>query len=188
MNRAQRNWWLNFAWFQAAWPVCVIGAAHGWVWPGVALAAGFTLWQLAPGRAKPGDATNVFRFLSCGLVLDTAWQQLGIVAYASVWPAPGFAPIWLLALWVALGLGVNHSLAVFRRNWLAFALLASVGSPLSYAAAARLGAVTWLAPDWLVILCLGPVWALLVALLFRQAERDAVARPVAAARIEEMAG
>lgn len=166
-----RDFWINQAFFQASWPACVIGAANGMLWPGALVVGLFAIWQLHPARAAAGDPTVVAGFFVTGLVLDTVLVRAGIVEYAASWPAAGFAPVWLLSLWVALGLTVNHSLGVFRRRWRMFTLLAAFGSPMSYSVAAGLGAVTWLAPTWLVLLCLGPGWALIVGLLFRQAGR-----------------
>ncbi len=176
----RRDFWINQAFFQASWPACVVGAAHGLVWPGFLVVGAFALWQLAPARAHPGDVRAVGLLLALGLVVDTLWVRLGVVDYALAWPAAGFAPAWLLLLWVAVGLSVNHSLAWFRHRWLAFVLLATFGSPMSYTAAAAFGAVTWTAPAWLVLLCVGPIWALLVGLAFRWIDRMAgTARPAA---------
>lgn len=167
-----RDFWINQAFFQASWPACVIGAANGLLWPGFLVVGLFALWQLYPQNMHRRDPLVLAMFVATGLFLDTLWVRTGIVEYATAWPAPGFIPAWLVLLWVALGLTVNHSLAVFRSRWRLFMLLAAIGSPVSYSAAAGFGAVTWLAPAWLVIACTGPVWGLVVGLLFRQAGLD----------------
>ncbi|MBL36883.1 MAG: hypothetical protein CMP07_00580 [Xanthomonadales bacterium] len=167
-----RGFWINQAFFQLSWPACVIGAASGLLWPGALEVGLFAAWQLQPSRRHRRDPFVVGAFVATGLVIDTLWVRAGIVEYATAWPAPGFIPVWLLLLWVALGLTVNHSLGVFRRRWRLFMLLATVGSPMSYSVAASLGAVTWLAPSWLVMFCVGPIWGLVVGLLFRQAGQD----------------
>ncbi|MFU8833081.1 MAG: DUF2878 domain-containing protein [Wenzhouxiangella sp.] len=175
----RRNFWINQAFFQASWPACVIGAGQGLIWPAILVVGSFALWQLAPARRHPRDLTTVTSFVLAGLLLDTLWPRLGIVEYATVVPFEGFAPIWLVMLWLALGLTVNHSLAAFRHRWRILALVATFASPLSYAAAAGFGAVAWVAPVWLVLICLGPVWALVVALLFRQAATGAAGTDLA---------
>ena len=166
-----RNFWINQAFFQLSWPACVIGAANGLMWPGVLVVGLFAAWQLRPKRMHRRDPVVVGAFVATGLIMDTLWVRLGIVEYATAWPSPEFIPAWLLLLWVSLGLTVNHSLGVFRKRWRLFALLATFGSPMSYSVAAGFGAVSWLAPSWLVILCVGPVWGLVVGLLFREAGR-----------------
>jgi hypothetical protein len=169
---SNRDFWINQGFFQAAWPACVVGAAWGTLWPGVLLVAAFAAWQLRAARIHPADWRALVLFVGLGVVIDTLWQQLGIVDYALSWPLEGFAPLWLLLLWVALGLTANHSLGVFRRRWGLWVLLATVGSPMSYTAASAVGAVTWTAPAWLVVVCVGPVWALAVGLLFRHLGRQ----------------
>jgi hypothetical protein len=164
---SRRDFWINQAFFQAGWPACVLGAANGLLWPGMLVVGAFAAWQLHPRRIHPADARALAAFIGLGLVLDTLWVQLGVVEYALAWPHQGFTPAWLLLLWVSLALAANHSLGVFRERWGLWVLLATVGSPMSYTAAAAFGAVTWTAPSWVVILCLGPIWALLVGLIFR---------------------
>ena len=164
-----RYFWINQAFFQASWPACVVGAANGMLWPGALVVGLFAIWQLHPSRRDPRDIGVVGAFVATGLILDTLWVRTGLVEYATAWPAPGFIPVWLLLLWVAMGLTVNHSLSVFKTRWRAFMLLAAVGSPMSYSAAAAFGAVEWLAPSWLVVACVGPVWAVVLGLLFRRA-------------------
>ncbi len=165
----RRDFWINQAFFQLSWPACVVGASFGRVWPGMLVVGAFLIWQLSPRRKHRADLSTVFIFVVTGIVLDSLWPRLGIVEYATVVPFSGFAPLWLVLLWAALGLTVHHSLAVFRTRWKLFVLLALVGSPLSYIAAATLGAVIWTAPGWLVVLCMGPIWALVVGALFQRA-------------------
>ncbi|MDT8408196.1 MAG: DUF2878 domain-containing protein [Wenzhouxiangellaceae bacterium] len=166
---SRRALWINQAFFHASWPACVIGAANGMLWPGLLAVGAFALWQLQPQRVHRLDASVVAVFMLAGLLLDSLWIQVGLFEYSSHWPIDGVTPLWLLLLWLALGLTVNHSLAFFRRRWLLFAALASVGSPLSYACAERLGAVEWTGPAWLVLLAVGPIWGVIVAALFRLA-------------------
>lgn len=164
-----RGFWINQAFFQASWPACVIGAGNGMLWPGALVVGLFATWQLHPTRLHPRDPFFVGIFVLTGLLIDTLWIRAGIVEYAAAWPVAGFTPAWLLLLWVGLGLTVNHSLGIFRERWRLFVLLAAVGSPISYSVAAGFGAVTWLAPNWLVVLCVGPIWGLVVGSLFRYA-------------------
>lgn len=160
---------------QLCWWACILGAAYGMLWPAVLAVAVFAAWQLHPKRRHPKDPATLVLFVGAGAVLETAWPLLGIVSYASPGPIPGLAPAWMLLLWTAFGLTVHHSLAFFKQRWQWFIVLATVGSPMSYAAAERLGAVEWTAPAWLVVLCMGPVWAVVVGALLRRADRTNVA-------------
>lgn len=162
------DFWINQAFFQASWPACVVGAAHGLTWPALVLVGAFACWQLRAGKMHSRDPLAIGLFVFAGLVMGTLWIRTGVVAYANAGPVEGFTPGWLLLLWVALALTVNHSLSWFKKRWGVFLLLATFGSPMSYRAAAMFGAVDWTGPAWLVVICLGPVWALVVAMLFRQ--------------------
>lgn len=166
------RFWINQAFFQLAWPACVLGAANATLWPAALLIAAFATWQLTPARRHPNDLRVLAAFVCLGVLLDTLWVQAGVVAYASPVPFDGLQPGWLTGLWIALGLTVNHSLSIFRQRWGLWLLLASIGSPLSYTMASRFGAVTWTADAWLVVVAVGPVWALATGLLFRWAGRS----------------
>ncbi len=183
MTRSTRDFWVNQGLFQLAWPACVLGAAWGTLWPAALLVSTMLAWQLHPAHRHPNDLLALAAFVAAGLVLDTFWMQAGVVDYALAAPFEGFQPGWLTGLWIALGLTANHSLSVFRHRWRLWVLLASIGSPLSYTMAARAGAVEWTAPTWVVVLCIGPVWAVVTGMLFRalpggegEAEAEAEAR------------
>lgn len=167
---------INQAFFQLAWPACVLGAAYAVLWPAALLIAAFLAWQLHPANRHPADLRTLAAFVVVGLVLDTLWVRAGLLAYASSLPVEGLQPLWLTGLWIALALTVNHSLAVFKARWRLWLLLASVASPLSYTMAARFSAVEWLAEPWQVVLAVGPVWALVTAALFRWAGRTVEVR------------
>ncbi len=168
----KRDFWINQGLFQLSWPACVVGAARGvaaWTGPLVVLA--LVLWQLQPRRRHPNDWRMVFMCLGIGFALDTLWVQAGLVAYAMPWPSEELAPFWILLLWLALAMVFNHSMSVFKGRLLLIGLLAAVGSPMSYYAGARFGAVEWLAPAWQVVLATGLSWALLLPALFWFARR-----------------
>ncbi|GAB4189556.1 MAG: DUF2878 domain-containing protein [Wenzhouxiangellaceae bacterium] len=169
---------VNFILFNALWPVCVIGAAKGLVWPGIALVAVYMAWQLHPANRVKGDASLVALALVVGMILDSLWVRLGLFEYAMPWPSAAFAPVWIAALWIGFALALNHTLAWTQRwPWqvgLAFIVL----SPFSYFMAQRLGAVEWLAPWWQVVLATGLSWMLFIpyllqrAIAWRQAESE----------------
>ncbi len=167
------DFWINMAFFQLAWPACVVGAAYGMIWPSVALVGLFAAWQLHPRNAHPNDRWLVLVFIATGLILDSVWIQNDVLQYNAAWPSEATTPLWLLMLWVALALSVNHSMRYFRQHWLRWSILLCFASPFSYWMAARLGAVEWLAPDWVVVLLLGPGWAIVVGALFALAKRMA---------------
>jgi|HubBroStandDraft_6_1064221.scaffolds.fasta_scaffold35119_3 hypothetical protein len=158
----------NLLGYQLVWFLAVYGAGAGRAWPALAAAALFALWQLA-GSATPRDDLRLIGIgLGCGVLLDGLLARLQLLHYAAAAVAlpPGGAPLWILALWVAFALTLNHSLRWLRGRVLRAALLGLLGGPLAYLAAARLaGAVSFVAPAWhaLTVLALG--WAGALALV-----------------------
>jgi len=167
----KRDFWVNQGLFQAAWPACVIGAAYGTVWFGLIVVGAMLAWQLRDERRHPTDFRLLLICLMIGFILDTLLVQFGFLVYATPWPSAGFAPLWIMLLWVALALVINHSMSAFKdRLWL-LAILGGVGSPMSYYAGSRFGAVEWAAPAWQVAAATGLSWAALLPFLFWYARR-----------------
>ncbi len=163
MNRA---FWINQGLFQLSWPACVIGAAYETLWIGLVVVGALAAWQLHSANRHGMDLPVLGICLAIGLLLDSLWIQAGLLAYASPWPWESVAPLWIMLLWVALALVINHSMSAFKNRLFLIGILGGIGSPMSYFAGARFGAVEWLAPAWQVILAVGSSWALLLPFLF----------------------
>jgi hypothetical protein len=105
--------------------------------------------------------------LLMGGVLDGVLSASGVLHYATGSAAlpPGGAPRWIIALWISFALTFNHSLRWLIGRPLVCLALGAGGGPLAYAAAARLGAVTFATPAWHGYLWLAFGWAAAVALL-----------------------
>lgn len=158
--------------FQCVWFATVAGAGAGHGWAGPLAAALFAFLTVAFfGRAR-ADLLLLAVAIPFGFLLDTLWVKLGLMRFAEPWPLAGWAPVWILALWVGFTMTVNHSLAgLADRLWLAVALGAA-GGPLAYFAAERaFGAVELLAPTGVVILALGAAWAATVPMLLVLGQR-----------------
>jgi hypothetical protein len=85
--------------------------------------------------------------------------------YASPQPAL-LAPAWILAMWVAFAMTLNHSLAFLKTSPMAALVLGAVGAPLAYLAAGRgFGAVEFTPPAWRGELAVGAGWAVALVLL-----------------------
>jgi hypothetical protein len=173
--------WINAAAFELVWVCAVAGAGRGWWWPGPLAVAVFALWQLRPGEAMPGDATLVAVAFVIGLVADTLLLRSGLLRYATAEPLSGWAPVWILALWVNFALTLNHSLGFLRRHlWLA-ALLGALGAPCSYWAAARgWQAVEPAAPALRTFVVIALGWGLTLPLLAHLARVLSGPRPAMA--------
>lgn len=152
----------NFVAYQLAWLACVLGAAHDLAWAGAALALVVTAVHLALHR----DAAEL-RLIVCaaaiGFFVDSALVRTHVVVFESAgWD--GWAPLWIVSLWIAFATTLNHSLRwLASRPWVA-ALAGAIGGPLAYLAGAKLGALTILTPVPALIL-IATLWALAMGLL-----------------------
>ncbi len=159
------RFWANLVGYQLVWFAVVIGASRGYPGWGIAAALGFVAVQLRYSATRTADARALVAAFLCGFLLDGALAMTGWLHYASpLLSLP--APIWILALWMAFAMTLNHSMVFLRgRPWLA-AVLGAVGGPLAYLGAARgFDAVIFAMPAWRAIGVLAVGWALVLAVL-----------------------
>ncbi len=159
--------WTNFAGYQLVWFAAVLGASRALTWPALLVMGIFAAWQVGVSQQRASDLRLCAIALLAGVVLDGALSACGVVHYAAASPGlpAGGAPLWILALWIAFALTFNHSLQWLVGRTLLCAALGAVGGPLAYAAAARLGAVTFVTPAWHAVAWLAAGWAVVCVLL-----------------------
>lgn len=173
------RFWANLVGYQLVWFAAVIGAGRGLAWPGVLAALVFVALQWHASPQRGGDARLVLVALLAGIVIDGALAASDLLAYAAAMPGIAWAPAWIVTLWAAFAMTLNHSLAFLQgRPWLAVVLGAS-GGPLAYWGAARgWQAVEFASPAWPGLLALALAWGLamplLAALALRWRGRDAL--------------
>jgi hypothetical protein len=179
----------NAVGYQGVWLVSVYAAGRGLPWPGLIAAVGFAGWQLAVSRERASDLRLLPVAALLGVLIDGTLTRSGAMSFAATAPAlpVGGAPLWILGLWCAFCLTLNHSLGWLRDQPVLAALLGAVGGPLSYLAAHRMaGAVTLAAPQWRVLAWLALSWAVALLALTRLASHWArgpgAHRPSLAAR------
>ena len=177
------RFWTNLLGYQAAWFVAVGFAARGLAWPGILACLGFAVitWWHSPLRRS--DLRLVAVALACGLLMDGLLAGSGMLAYAAPLPALP-APAWIVALWVAFAMTLQHSLQwVLARPSIAVAF-GVIGGPLAYSGAARgFDAVAFSMP-LPATLVLGLGWGGAMALLVATARKysQAVPQPIPATR------
>jgi hypothetical protein len=161
---------LAFVVFQAAWFACVIGAARGHAALGVAAVAAAVALALAASDRRGADGRLIAAALVLGFGWDSALARTGLVEYAAAWPAGGFAPAWILALWALFAVVLREPPRWLHGRPLLAGAFGAGGGPLSYAAAERLGACRFAdAPLAMAVLALG--WAVMTPLLIALARR-----------------
>jgi hypothetical protein len=144
---------------QVAWLACAYGAVVGAPSIGVVscvLALGLGL-VLTDQRRTLVLLSGFLGFY--GLVTESVLASMGVVRYASPGPYPGFAPLWIVTLWMAFSALIYPAFGWFSYRPMAAAILGATMAPLSYLAADRFGALNVSEPTYLSLLCIGVIWA-----------------------------
>lgn len=160
----------NVILFQAGWFACVWSAAQGWPWTGTTIALLIAAAHVIRA-ARPGDELRLIAMaLLIGTVADSVPVAAGWISYASGSLVEGFAPHWILALWLLFATTLNVSMRWLKQRLLLAALLGAIAGPFSYWAATRLGALQFLQPIE-AISALSAGWAVIMPLLMALSRR-----------------
>lgn len=182
MKERTRSSWilLNAVGYQAVWLACALGAARGAL--GMALLAlpVFAAITLTYGGSTRADLRYVSLVLPVGWALDSFLLASGVLSYATPWPLDSIAPAWIVAIWAAFALTLNHSLSFLTGRPGMSAVLGAVGGPLAYLAAARLGAVRFELPLPWALLALSAAWAAVLPLIVSLNRHVLARRPLPA--------
>jgi len=113
-------------------------------------------------------------FGSANVIVDTAWIHLDFFHYKQHLPHSAIAPIWIIALWIAFALSINHSLTWLNTHPVLPALMGLIGAPLSYWAGQRIGAIRFTENPPLALSCLAITWAVVLWFLFNKSQSKKV--------------
>lgn len=171
--------WINLILLNLLWFASVLGAANQIIWP-----AAFCLILLLSiifiYKKISADEIKVIGFsLLFGILLDGYLHTSGLVQYASSFVAWGMLPpVWILFLWIGFGASITVGMQWMLNKPLLGGIFMTIGAPLSYYSAAKLGAVSFsdlmlamgvIAVAWLVYFI-----AILLLLNNREVAADAV--------------
>lgn len=154
----------NFLLFQTGWFACVLGAAQGYPWIGAVVAAAIVGWHVLRAGQPQQEINLIVSVMILGALWDSLLVLFGWIAYSSGTLVPGAAPYWIVALWALFATSLNVSLRWLKQRLLWAALLGAIAGPLSYWAAARLGAAQFVEPLYIVT-ALAVGWALIMPAL-----------------------
>jgi hypothetical protein len=156
---------VNFVVFQIGWFCSVVGAAKGWTFLGPAVVAAIVGFHLVRSPEKVREAKFLFGVAVMGTVVDSLLAASGLVAYRGAYGIGWLAPAWITAMWLNFGTTIRVSLSWLAQRYTLAAALGIIGGPLTYLAAARLGAVALTPPHWsLTVLAL--TWGAVLPFLF----------------------
>lgn len=156
---------INAILFQITWFACAIGGANNLLWPAILSCGVLAAFQLHTKNRHPNDVKLVFTSLLLGLTVDSLWIHLDLISYSMHWPISTIAPLWIIILWLGFALTINHSLSWLKQHPLLPAICGFIFAPLSYIAGVKLGALTFVASQSVIIIGLGLAWAAAMTIL-----------------------
>lgn len=157
MNRALVFTVTNALLFQVGWLVCIL---CGSFWAGIfTLAAIIFHFVIVPQWRE--DAVAVVIAIALGLLHDLLLLHSGHIQFAESSYLP---PLWLVCLWVLLGITLNHSLVWIYSRPLWSALLGAIAAPLSYLAGVKLSSAEWSSPLVEVLPIIAILWLVILPL------------------------
>jgi len=156
--------------FQIGWFASILSAANRM--PGIAALAALAVvaLHLAMAREPRVEAKLVAAAALIGALWENSLSLAGWTGFTGGVLIAGTAPLWMVAQWMMFATTLNLSLAWMKNRLALAAALAAVGSPFSYMAGEKLGAIQLPDRD-AAIIALAIGWALLAPLLLWLARR-----------------
>mgnify|MGYP000978026913 CR=1 FL=1 len=160
---------VNFSLFQLGWFVCILGASWNQLYVALGLSSLILLVHLHITNYKNNDLKLLVFSGFIGFLFDGALQYNGMILYNNPgWNFP-LTPLWIVMLWLLFSVTLNHSLAWLRQKIYISILFGALGGPLAYIAGEKLGAITLLSSNSIIILSIG--WAFITPVLLIIANR-----------------
>ncbi|GAB3000473.1 DUF2878 domain-containing protein [Psychrosphaera aestuarii] len=151
---------LNFILFQTIWFGCIY-IGNSFV-PVGALLIAFHFYKT---HFLKEDVVIIALCIVTGLVLDSLVMAYGVFSFNHGIVIDFLIPPWLVLIWAAFGMTLNHSLAYFQQKPLLAFVGGSISGPLSYLAGARLGAIETPYDFWWTFLIFSIIWGPVFMLL-----------------------
>lgn len=148
---------LNILLFQVGWLVCILaGTDWALIYTFAALVVHFSV-----SSQRRADVVSVLLCVLIGLIHDLVLIHTQMIQFteSSDWP-----PLWLVCLWVLMGITLHHSLGWLYARPLWAALLGAVSGPLSYLAGVQLSPAQWSSPLTEVIPIMVALWLFVLPL------------------------
>ena len=154
---------INFVLFQLIWFVCILGAAINETHAAVAVSLTIILFHFYLTKDKKNELKIVIIASIIGFLFDGFLLKSELVLYANHGWSYSITPLWIIILWMGFAITINSSLSWLKKKLNLSILFGAIGGPLAYLAGEKLGAVTLLTSDTLLVIATG--WAIITPLL-----------------------
>jgi hypothetical protein len=155
---------------QAGWFACVLSAARGRSWLGVAFVALLVAMHLLRVAGPFRELKLLLSVMVIGALWESTLIHFGLLRYPNSSLIAGFVPAWLPALWLLFAAQFNTTYRWLKTRMVAAAILGLVAGPLSFRAGAELGALEFAKP-WPAAVTLAIGWAFLLPAVVLLARR-----------------
>lgn len=143
--------------FQVGWFICIL---CGSFWAGIFTLA-VLIFHFVISQRRVDDGIAVLIAVALGFIHDLLLLHTGQVLFVeSVY----FPPLWLVCIWVLLGITLNHSMVWIYTRPLWASLLGAIAAPLSYLAGVRLSSAEWSSPMLEVLPIIAVMWLVVLPL------------------------
>lgn len=127
---------INFLGFQLVWFACVLTAAHGRPWLGLAVFAAVVALHLRLSPNRVAELKLLAAAAVVGALAESALLFTGVLRF----PGAGL-PLWMVALWVNFAATLRVALSWLAGRYALGAAVGAVAGPLAYLGGERLGAI-----------------------------------------------
>lgn len=140
--------------------LCLLAIAFDLYWTLVVLfrERGLILWLvlslLAWWLLSPAHRVSVLLLAAAGSALDAFWVVTGLIAF----DGGGVLPLWMVALWLMFASVWTRMTCLSTLPGWVLTLMATLGGPVAYWLGKHLGAITFLAPTFIVALWMAAGW------------------------------
>jgi len=118
---------LNYGLYQAGWFACVLGAAGGRPWLGMAAALLLTAVHVTLARSPGRELALVLLAGGLGAILDTLQMRLAVFAFPSGHLVGWLCPPWIVVMWMQFATLFHFALSWMGGRYALSALLGMVG-------------------------------------------------------------
>ena len=107
--------------------------------------------------------------VKCGLIgffVESSYLYLGVLSYKNQYFSILFPPIWMICIWITIGMSINYSMSFLSRRMLLMAFWGSFFGPISYIAGMKAGIIYFHLPMNISILILSIVSCMCLSLIY----------------------
>ena len=82
--------------------------------------------------------------LLISIIYESIYLNMGFIEYTGyIFDNMFFPPLWIICMWISLGITINHSMDLLRNKWVIICLSGALFGPLGYLSLMKLDLITF---------------------------------------------